>query len=361
MSLASSWSLPFLRTFFKPVSFKAKLFKTRLLKFKHFKKDASNTELRKTDLANAALVSTHAFESLTNVIKNTAPSTKKTNYAGASEKDTYLSKWFKSLKRESKAKGEGQVFIVGAGPGDAELLTLKALRLLQQADIVLFDALVSEEILALIPSSVVKEYVGKRCKKHSFTQEAICKRVVELASSGHNVVRLKGGDPALFARTCEETDALTKSNIPFAIVPGITAASGVFAYTGIPLTDRRCAQSVSFMTAHFKDVDQWPDMAPMAQNVLKQTMVVYMGLSRLEGLCKGLVQHKVPRTWPVAAIENATSAQQRVITGVLGDIHSKVEAANLSGPTLLIFGKVVESRQQVNTLLLHPSKHAATI
>ena len=225
----------------------------------------------------------------------------------------------------------------------------------------LFDALVSEDILSLIPSTVVKEYVGKRCKKHSFTQDAICKRVVELASNGHTVVRLKGGDPALFARTCEETDALTKANIPFAIVPGITAASGVSAYTGIPLTDRRCAQSVSFMTAHFKNAEQWPEMAPMAQNVMNQTMVVYMGLSRLEGLCKGLVHHNVPSTWPVAAIENATSPEQRVITGVLADIHSKVEAANLTGPTLLIFGKVVESRQQVNTLLLHSSKYAATI
>jgi uroporphyrin-III C-methyltransferase len=267
----------------------------------------------------------------------------------------------KLANRQTEGHKQGQVFIVGAGPGDAELLTLKALRLLQQADVVLFDALVSEDILALIPSKVVKEYVGKRCKKHSFTQDAICKRVVELASNGHTVVRLKGGDPALFARTCEETDALTKANIPFAIVPGITAASGVSAYTGIPLTDRRCAQSVSFMTAHFKDVDQWPEMAPMAQNVLKQTMVVYMGLSRLEGLCKGLIHHNVPTTWPVAAIENATSPEQHVITGVLADIHSKVEAANLTGPTLLIFGKVVESRQQVNTLLLHSSKHAATI
>ncbi|GFD74665.1 hypothetical protein KUL113_40850 [Tenacibaculum sp. KUL113] len=267
----------------------------------------------------------------------------------------------KLASRQNEGHKQGQVFIVGAGPGDAELLTLKALRLLQQADVVLFDALVSEDILALIPSKVVKEYVGKRCKKHSFTQNAICKRVVELASNGHIVVRLKGGDPALFARTCEETDALTNANIPFAIVPGITAASGVSAYTGIPLTDRRCAQSVSFMTAHFKDADQWPEMAPMAQNVLKQTMVVYMGLSRLEGLCKGLVHHKVPTTWPVAAIENATSPQQRVITGVLADIHSKVEAAHLTGPTLLIFGKVVESRQQVNTLLLHSSEHATTI
>ena len=313
MSLASSWSLPLLRTFFKA---------------------------RGSNLSVAKRNTQH-------IIKSNSTASR------------FLSR-FSTLSQRNAGK-RGQVFIVGAGPGDAELLTLKALRLLQQADIVLFDALVSEDILALIPQAVAKEYVGKRCKKHSFTQDAICKRVVELAGMGRTVVRLKGGDPALFARTCEETDALTKAEIPFAIVPGITAASGVSAYTGIPLTDRRCAQSVSFMTAHFKDADQWPEMASMAQSVLKHTMVVYMGLSRLEGLCRGLVNHNVPRAWPVAAIENATTPSQRMITGTLADIHSKVNAANLTGPTLLIFGKVVESRQQVNTLLLHSSEHAATI
>ena len=327
MSIASSWSFPFLRTLFKQ------------------QKPMFNLPYRDAIATRSSATTTRQH-----------PANDKT-----SAKHSYLNKWFTPANRQSEHHKQGQVFIVGAGPGDAELLTLKALRLLQQADVVLFDALVSEDILALIPSKVVKEYVGKRCKKHSFTQDEICKRVVELASKGHRVVRLKGGDPALFARTCEETDALTRANIPFAIVPGITAASGVSAYTGIPLTDRRCAQSVSFMTAHFKDAELWPEMASMAENVLKQTMVVYMGLSRLEGLCKGLSQHKVPCAWPVAAIENATSPQQRVITGVLEDIHSKVKAANLTGPTLLIFGKVVESRQQVNTLLLNSSEHAATI
>jgi uroporphyrin-III C-methyltransferase len=246
----------------------------------------------------------------------------------------------------------GQVFIVGAGPGDAELLTLKALRLLQQADVVLFDALVSEDVLAMIPQHVQKEYVGKRCKKHSFTQQAICERVVTLALEGKNVVRLKGGDPALFARTCEETAALDKAEVAYAIVPGITAASGMSAYTGIPLTDRRCAQSVSFITAHFQDASQWPEMKPLAQNVLKQTVVVYMGLSRLDGLAEGLMRYDVPADWPVAAVENATTSNQRVITGTLSSIGTRVRDANLTGPTLLVFGKVVESRQHVNQCLL---------
>ncbi|MCB4437763.1 uroporphyrinogen-III C-methyltransferase [Alteromonas sp. McT4-15] len=253
---------------------------------------------------------------------------------------------------ESDKGSVGQVFIVGAGPGDAELLTLKALRLLQQADIVLFDALVSEDVLAMIPLHVKKEYMGKRCKKHSFTQQAICERVVTLALEGKNVVRLKGGDPALFARTCEETAALDKAEVAYAIVPGITAASGMSAYTGIPLTDRRCAQSVSFITAHFQDASQWPEMKPLAQNVLKQTVVVYMGLSRLDGLAKGLMCYDVPADWPVAAVENATTSNQRVITGSLSSIGTLVRDANLTGPTLLVFGKVVESRQHVNQCLL---------
>ncbi|BFT29144.1 hypothetical protein D210916BOD24_03200 [Alteromonas sp. D210916BOD_24] len=269
--------------------------------------------------------------------------------------------WGKSVQRRHGESRCGSVFIVGAGPGDAELLTVKALRLLQQADVVLFDALVSQEILSLIPGKVEKEYVGKRCKKHSFTQSAICQRVVALANAGKTVVRLKGGDPALFARTCEETAALQAANIPFAIVPGITAASGVSAYTGIPLTDRRCAQSVSFMTAHFQDASQWPEMAAMARNVLKQTVVVYMGLSRLQGLCEGLANHKVPDHWPVAVIENGTTHEQRVVTGSLSDISDRVAQAKLTGPTLLIFGKVVESRQLVNTLLLQSTEHATTI
>ncbi|MEC8376298.1 MAG: uroporphyrinogen-III C-methyltransferase, partial [Pseudomonadota bacterium] len=261
-----------------------------------------------------------------------------------------------SASRKSKrqrASGTGQVFIVGAGPGDAELLTLKALRLLQEADVVLFDALVSAEVLALIPNHVAREYVGKRNKKHSYSQDYICQRVVELAQQGKTVVRLKGGDPALFARTCEETDALHAAEIPFAIVPGVTAASGMSAYTGIPLTDRRCAQSVCFMTAHFKNVNTWPEMHTMAQSVKKQTVVVYMGLSRLDGLCNGLLNNGVSGTWPVAVVENATTKSQRVIVGTVDTIFDQANRAKLTGPTLLIFGKVVESRQHVNTLLLH--------
>jgi len=275
----------------------------------------------------------------------------------------FLGGWLgsnKSPNARANAK-EGKVFIVGAGPGDVELLTLKALRLIKQADIVLFDALVGEDVIAEIPRHVKREYVGKRCGKHSMKQQAISARVVALAKAGHCVVRLKGGDPALFARTCEETIALTEANIPFAIVPGITAASGMSAYTGIPLTDRRCAQAVSFITAHFQNPETWPDMKQLAKNVATQTVVVYMGLSRLSVLCEQLQKQGIAESWPVAVVENATSQQQRVIDGTLASISSQVEVANVSGPTLLIFGKVVESRQRVDTSLLQNKQHVASV
>ncbi|MDO6537253.1 uroporphyrinogen-III C-methyltransferase [Alteromonas stellipolaris] len=273
----------------------------------------------------------------------------------------FLSGWLGNGKSTPRSKKEGKVYIVGAGPGDVELLTLKALRLIKQADIVLFDALVGKDVIAEIPRHVKREYVGKRCGQHSMKQQEISAKVVELAKAGHCVVRLKGGDPALFARTCEETMALTEANIPFAIVPGITAASGMSAYTGIPLTDRRCAQSVSFITAHFQNPEAWPDMPQLAKNVASQTVVVYMGLSRLSILCDALGNQGIADDWPVAAVENATSPQQRVIEGTLSTIGSLVSEANVSGPTLLIFGKVIESRQLVNTSLLHNKQHVSAI
>ena len=255
----------------------------------------------------------------------------------------------------------GKVYIIGAGPGDAELLTLKAIRLMNQADIVLFDALVSTDVLATIPRHVKREYVGKRCGKHSMTQNEISERVVELAHAGHSVVRLKGGDPALFARTCEETKALTMAKIPFAIVPGITAASGVSAYTGIPLTDRSCAQAVMFMTAHFQNPEQWPDVEQLAKNVSNHTVVVYMGLSRLATLCEQLRQCGVDSHWPIAVVENATCVNQRMVVGTLDSIGALVNDSDISGPTLLIFGKVVESRQLIDSALLYQNQYARAI
>lgn len=273
-----------------------------------------------------------------------------------------LARYLSSHKRIGQKNAQyGHVFIIGAGPGDAELLTVKAVKAIQSADVVLFDALVSQDVLAVIPHHVKKEFVGKRCGKHSMTQQEICQKVVSLAQQGINVVRLKGGDPALFARTCEETTALTHAGVEFAIIPGITAASGMSAYTGIPLTDRRCAQAVSFITAHFSDPKTWPDMQQLCATMQQQTVVVYMGLSRLALLSERLVATGLSAQWPVAAIENATCTNQKTIVGTVETISEQVKSANLQGPTLLVFGKVVESKQDVSLSLLQSNLNVTAI
>ncbi len=255
---------------------------------------------------------------------------------------------------ENTMAGEhmGEVFIVGAGPGDAELLTRKAYRLLQEADVVLFDWLVDGSVLACIPRHVVKEFVGKRCGKHSVPQDQICTRLVRLAQEGKRVVRLKGGDPAVFARTCEETLALEAAAIPFAIVPGITAASGASAYTGIPLTDRRSAQALTMMTAQFQDPSKEADWGAIARQASHQTTVVYMGLKRLQQLSQRLLAHGISDDMPVAVIENACCRNQKIIVATVTDIVERVVEADIQGPALVIIGKVVSARQQVNLSLL---------
>ncbi|MDC8831471.1 uroporphyrinogen-III C-methyltransferase [Alteromonas gilva] len=249
----------------------------------------------------------------------------------------------------------GEVFIVGAGPGDAELLTMKAYRLLQTADVVLFDWLVDQSVLDCIPRHVSKEFVGKRCGKHSMPQDMICQRLVELGLSGKRVVRLKGGDPAIFARTSEETDALHKAGIPFAIVPGITAASGASAYTGIPLTDRRFAQAVKFMTAQFQNPEKEADWAAIARTAARETTVVYMGLKRLQQLSKRLLAEGGDSQLPVAVIENACCNQQKVVAGTVSNIYQHVADAAIAGPALVIIGQVVTARQPISVDLLHHS------
>lgn len=272
-----------------------------------------------------------------------------------------LSRNNEGLNTESAKAKPGKVFIVGAGPGDAELLTVKAYRLLQSADVVLFDWLVDASVLAIIPRNVKTEFVGKRSGKHSMPQDQICQRLVELASQGLNVVRLKGGDPAIFARTCEETEALHQHNIPFAIVPGITAASGASAYTGIPLTDRRCAQSVRFMTAHLQDPKKEPDWAAFASSMQKETVIMYMGLKRLGLITQRLQSAGVSIDLPVAVVENACCPHQRVISATLSTIADAVTSASLEGPALLIFGEVVKHRQHVTPELLQEYAHVAGI
>ncbi|WP_438862799.1 uroporphyrinogen-III C-methyltransferase [Neptunicella sp.] len=249
----------------------------------------------------------------------------------------------------------GQVWLIGAGPGDAELLTLKAHRLIQQADVVMYDWLVNPDILQMIPPNVQRIFVGKKCGQHSMKQADICQLMVDTALQGKNIVRLKGGDPAVFGRLAEECDILSQHQIDFAVVPGITSASGMSAYSGIPLTHRDCAQSVRFITAHMKNIEQEPDwsaLVPEASQSMNETLVFYMGLSRLTIISQRLIQHGMNADMPVAVIDHATLANQQVCTGTLADIENRVAQQDFTGPALIIVGEVVTKRQGVNLSML---------
>lgn len=266
--------------------------------------------------------------------------------------DLYFKKY---SDKQRVTGGRGEVFIVGAGPGDPELLTLKAHRLIQSADVVLFDWLVSEDLLRLIPASATRQFVGKRCGQHSFEQQTICNLMVEHARLGRKVVRLKGGDPSVFGRVSEECDALQNANIPYAIVPGITAASGMAAYSGMPLTDRRYAQSVRFITATLKNPEDEPDWSGMVTQSGKSqdTLVFYMGLKRIGTIAQRLISHGMNADMPCAVVDQATQQQQQIITGNLRNIADLVAAKVIEGPALLVVGEVTQQPWSVDLALLH--------
>lgn len=257
--------------------------------------------------------------------------------------------------RKRRYNETGEVYLIGAGPGDAELLTLKAYKLLQQADVVMYDWLVNPDILNMIPASTERVFVGKKCGHHSMQQKDICQLMVDVAKQGKRIARLKGGDPAIFARAAEECDILTDNDIPFAIVPGITAASGASAYAGIPLTHRECAQSVRFITAHLKSEAQEPDWSsfiPDATAASGETLVFYMGLDRLDKIMMRLQEHGLLPSMPVGVIDQATSKVQKVCTGQASDIAEKVKNSAFEGPALIIVGEVVNKRQEIALQLL---------
>ncbi|CAN4274948.1 CysG Uroporphyrinogen-III methylase [Methylophilaceae bacterium] len=250
------------------------------------------------------------------------------------------------LADDTASQQHGEVYLVGGGPGDPDLLTFRALRLMQQCDVCVYDKLVSTEVLDLVRRDADLIYVGKSRDQHTLPQEEINQLLARLALAGKRVLRLKGGDPFIFGRGGEEIETLMQQGVPFQVVPGITAANGVSSYAGIPLTHRDYAQACLFITGHLKNGVLDLDWAAMARP--QQTVVIYMGLVGLEQICQQLMAHGVAPDMPAAVIQQGTTQHQRVVSANLSVLASQVAAAKMKAPCLTIIGQVVQLREKLN-------------
>ena len=255
-------------------------------------------------------------------------------------------------KQQEKEMEQGEVYLVGGGPGDPDLLTFRALRLMQQADVVVHDRLVSKEVLDLVRRDAQLIYAGKERNNHAIPQEDINHLLVRLAKEGKRVCRLKGGDPFIFGRGGEEIETLAQEGVRFQVVPGITAAAGCSAYSGIPLTHRDYSQSVAFVTGHLKEGTfnlNWDGLATP-----NQTLVIYMGLVGIEELCRELVAHGLTKATPVALVQRGTTRHQRVFVGTLETMAEIARKEGVRAPTLFIIGNVVKLREKLDWF--HPEQ-----
>lgn len=240
----------------------------------------------------------------------------------------------------------GKVWLVGAGPGDPDLLTIKAARLISQADAIVYDHLVSDSIMDQARPDALLIYAGKEASKHTLPQDSINQLLVELAQENLSVVRLKGGDPFIFGRGGEELETLVASGIPFEVIPGVTAAAGCAAYAGFPLTHRDHAQSVTFVTGHLKDGTvnlDWPALARP-----KQTVVFYMGIGAVEEICRQMINHGLPSMTPAAVIRNGTQPDQQTLLATLGTLPDRIAESGIKPPALIVVGSVVKLHAQLN-------------
>jgi uroporphyrin-III C-methyltransferase/precorrin-2 dehydrogenase/sirohydrochlorin ferrochelatase len=240
---------------------------------------------------------------------------------------------------------QGVVYLVGAGPGDPDLLTLRAARLMREADVVVYDYLVSDAVLGFLNPRAERIYAGKQQACHALSQDEINKLLVALARRGRRVLRLKGGDPFIFGRGGEEAEFLAQHGVPFEVVPGVTSASGASTYAGIPLTHRDRARAVVFVTGHLKDGSSELDWPMLARP--QQTVVIYMGVTRLAEICGKLVAHGLAPATPAAVVERATTRTQRVVAATVGTLAAVAKAERVKPPALIVIGEVVALRESL--------------